>query len=97
MILSFNLRLVMDQRTRRIINKTLINLCKLFAFAGGVVTFMFACIWLSLQATGDIMMGIAAFFIPMIFYAVWDQSKAQVEHELWKEDRTISALSRKYE
>jgi hypothetical protein len=58
---------------------------------------MLACIWLSLQTTGDILFGIAAFFVPVIIYAVWDQSKSQVEHELWKEEDTLSALSRKYE
>ena len=87
----------MDQRIKRIIGKTLINLCKLFAFVIGVMLYMFACVWLSQQTTGDVMMGIAAFFIPVIIAAVWDQSKAQVDHELWKEQDTISSLSRKYE
>jgi hypothetical protein len=58
---------------------------------------MLACIWLSVQTTGDVMMGIAAFFIPVIIAAVWDQSKAQVDHELWKEQDTIDILSQKYE
>jgi hypothetical protein len=92
-----NWRASVDQRTNRIIKKTLINLCKLFAFVGGIFTFMLACIWLSVQTTGDVMMGIATFFVPLIIYAVWDQSKAQVEHELWKEEGTIATLSRKYE
>ena len=87
----------MDQRTNRIIKKTLLNLCKLFAFVGAIFIFMLVCIWLSLQTTGEILFGITAFFIPLIVYAVWDQSKQQVEHELWKEEDTISALSRKYE
>jgi hypothetical protein len=86
-----------DQRTKRIIGKTLLNLTKLFVFVGGIFTFMLFCIWLSVQSTGDIMMGIAAFFIPLIIAAVWDQSKAQVEHELWKEQDTINTLSQKYE
>ena len=87
----------MDQRTKRIFKKTVINLSKLFAFATSFVIYMIACFWMSYQSTGDIMMGIAAFFIPLIIAAVWDQSKAQVEHEIWKEQDTISALSRKYE
>jgi hypothetical protein len=87
----------MDQRTKRIVNKTLINLCKLFAFVGGIFVYMITCLWLSQQTTGDIILGIAGFFIPMIIYVVWDQSKIQVEHELWKEERTIQTLSRKYE
>jgi hypothetical protein len=58
---------------------------------------MLACIWLSVQTTGDVMIGIAAFFIPVIIAAVWDQSKAQVDHELWKEQDTIDILSQKYE
>lgn len=87
----------MDQRIKRIIGKTLVNLCKLFAFVIVVMFYMFACIWLSVQTTGDVMLGIAAFFIPIIIAAVWDQSKAQVDHELWKEEDTVSALSRKYE
>ena len=87
----------MDQRNRRIINKTLVNLSKLFAFVGGIFTFMLACLWISQWASGDIYFGLAAFFVPVIIYAVWDQSKSEVEHELWKEQDTISALSRKYE
>ena len=87
----------MDQRNRRIINKTLVNLSKLFAFVGGIFTFMLACLWVSQWASGDIYFGLAAFFVPVIIYAVWDQSKSEVEHELWKEQDTISALSRKYE
>lgn len=87
----------MDQRIKRIIGKTLVNLCKLFVFVIVVMLYMFACIWLSQQTTGDVMLGIAAFFIPIIIAAVWDQSKAQVDHELWKEEGTIATLSRKYE
>jgi len=87
----------MDQKTRRIINKTLYNLFKLFAFVGGTFIFMLTSIWLSVQTTGDVLFGIAGFFVPLIGYAVWDQSKQQVEHELWKEERTINTLSRKYE
>jgi uncharacterized membrane protein (DUF485 family) len=86
-----------DQRIKRIIGKTLVNLCKLFVFVIVVMLYMFACIWLSQQTTGDVMLGIAAFFIPIIIAAVWDQSKAQVDHELWKEEGTIATLSRKYE
>jgi len=86
-----------DQRTKRIFKKTIINLSKLFAFATSFVIYMIACFWMSYQSTGDIFIGLAACFIPMIVYAVWDQSKAQVEHELWKEERTIQTLSRKYE
>ena len=87
----------MDQRTKRILKKTIINLSKLFTFATSFVIYMIACFWISHQTTGDIFIGLAACFIPMIIYAVWDQSKAQVEHELWKEERTIQTLSRKYE
>lgn len=87
----------MDQRIKRIIGKTLVNLCKLFAFVSVIFIFMLACIWLSVQTTGDVMIGIAAFFIPVIIAAVWDQSKAQVDHELWKEQDTIDILSQKYE
>lgn len=87
----------MDQRTNRIIKKTLVNLCKLFAFVGGIFTFMLACLWLSMQASGDIYFGLAAFFVPLIVFAVWDQSKSQVESELYKEEGTIATLSRKYE
>jgi hypothetical protein len=87
----------MDIKTKRIINKTLINIFKLLAFVSGIFAFMLACIWLSIQTTEDVIMGIAAFFIPLIVYAVWDQSKQQVEHELWKEESTITSLSRKYE
>ena len=87
----------MDQRIKRIIGKTLVNLCKLFVFVSVIFIFMLACIWLSVQTTGDVMMGIAAFFIPVIIAAVWDQSKAQVDHELWKEQDTIDILSQKYE
>ena len=87
----------MDQRTKRIVKKTLINLCKLFAFVGGIFIFMLACLWVSQWASGDIYFGLAAFFVPLIIFSVWDQSKAQVEHELWKEEDTVSALAQKYE
>jgi len=86
-----------DQRTKRIVKKTLINLCKLFAFVGGIFIFMLACLWVSQWASGDIYFGLAAFFVPLIIFSVWDQSKAQVEHELWKEEDTVSALAQKYE
>jgi hypothetical protein len=58
---------------------------------------MLACLWLSMQASGDIYFGLAAFLVPLIVFAVWDQSKSQVESELYKEEDTLSALSRKYE
>jgi hypothetical protein len=75
---------------------TFINLGKLFAFAGGIFVYMLACLWASQWASGDIYFGLAAFLVPVIIYAVWDQSKAEVEHELWKEERTIDALKREY-
>ena len=87
----------MDQKTKRIINKTLQNLFKLSAFVGLVFAYMIACLWSSVQVSGDIYFGLAAFFVPVIIYTVWDQSKHQVECELWKEEDTVSALSRKYE
>ena len=87
----------MDQRINRILKKTIVNLFKLFAFVGGIFTFMLICIWLSLQATGDVLFGIAAFFVPIIIFSVWDLSKNQIEAEIYKEEGTISALSRKYE
>ena len=87
----------LEQKTKRILKVTLVNLGKLFAFVVGVFIFMLACLWVSQWASGDIYFGLAAFFVPVIIYAVWDQSKAQVEHELWKEEDTVSALSRKYE
>jgi hypothetical protein len=55
---------------------------------------MLSCLWLSVQYSGDIYFGLAAFFVPLIVYAVWDQSKSEVEHELWKEQDTINILSK---
>ena len=86
----------MDQRIKRILKKTIVNLFKLSAFVSGIFIFMLACIWLSLQATGDILFGIAAFFVPIIISSVWDLSKNQIEAELYKEERTIDALKREY-
>jgi hypothetical protein len=52
---------------------------------------------MSHRYSGDIFYGLAAMFFPLIIYAVWDQSKNQVESEIYKEESTLSALSRKYE
>ena len=87
----------LEQKTKRIINKTLINLSKLFAFVGAIGILMWSSLWLSYELSGDFFFGIAGMFIPLIIFSVWDMSKNQVEAEIYKEEGTISALSRKYE
>jgi len=51
MILSFIVGIVMDQKTKRILKKTIINLSKLFTFATSFVIYMIACFWISHQTT----------------------------------------------
>jgi len=86
-----------DQKTKRIFKQALINLGRLFAFSISAVAYSSICLYMSHRYSGDIFYGLAAMFFPLIIYAVWDQSKNQVESEIYKEESTLSALSRKYE
>jgi len=86
----------LEQKTKRIVVQTLKNLGKLFGFVGVIMLYMFTCLWISHEYFGDILFGIAAFFVPVMFYAVWDQSKNQVESQIYNEERTIDALKREY-
>ena len=87
----------MDARTKRIALLTIKNLCKTMCYSiiGGLY-FAF-CLWLSYYYTRDTWFGLIGLFIPMIIYTVWDYSKGQIEDEMENEERTMKALSRKYE
>ena len=87
----------MDQKTKRIFMKAVVNLCKLLAFSSVVVAYSAICLYISHRYSGDIFYGLAAMLCPVIVFSVWDQSKYQVETELHKEESTLSALARKYE
>lgn len=87
----------MDQKTKRIINQTLKNLGKLFLFAGSLLLYGFFCLWVSKEFTGDLGFGLAAMFVPLIVTAVWDQSKQQVESQIYNEERLIDTLSKNHE
>ena len=87
----------MDQKTKRILMKAVVNLCKLLAFSSAVVLYSVICLYISHRYSGNIFYGLAAMICPLIVFSVWDQSKNQVETELYKEENTLAALSRKYE
>jgi hypothetical protein len=91
------MRLAMDQKTTRIFIKTLHNLGKLLLFTGSLLVYGFFCLWASSILFNDLGFGLAGMFIPLIITAVWDQSKQQVESELYKEENLINTLSKNYE
>jgi chromate transport protein ChrA len=85
-----------NHQTKRIFLQTLKNLTKLFAFVSACFAYMIGCLWLSMEFSGDVYFGMAAFFIPMIIASVWDMSRSQVESQIYDEERTINALKREY-
>lgn len=87
----------MDNKTKRIVKQTLKNLAKLVVFSIAIISYILICMSLSYYYSGDIYFGLAAFFLPMIIFAIWDMSKSQVETQIYQEDLTMQALSRKYE
>ena len=87
----------MDIKTKRIVIQSLKNLSKLVAFSMAVVAYSLLCLGISHAYTGEIWLGLAALFLPMLLFAVWDMSRSQVESQIYDEERTIEALKREYQ
>ena len=86
----------MDIKTKRILTRAFVNLFKLTSFALTVFVYAVLCIVASIKLTDNPILGLIGLFFPLVWYAVWDISKAQIETELNKEEQLIETIERGY-
>ena len=85
-----------DQVTKRIVIRAIVNFFKLIAYSLTVFVYTVLCITASIHYTDNPFLGLMALFFPILCYAVWDISKNQIKSEIHKEERLIETIKRGY-